>query len=45
MAKRIAQFYKVSYEQFKEACLDTFDHFDESDDPSAKKGNKGIRRI
>ena len=31
MAKRIAQFYKVSYEQFKEACLDTFDHFDESD--------------
>ncbi len=31
MAKRIAQFYKVSYEQFKGACLDTFDHFDESD--------------
>lgn len=31
MAKRIAQFYKVSYEQFKEGVLDTFGEVKEED--------------
>lgn len=31
MAKRIAQFHKVSYKQFKEDFLDTFEPLDEGD--------------
>lgn len=31
MAKRIAQFYKVSYEQFREGVLDTFGKMDDEE--------------
>ena len=31
MARRIAKFYKVSYEQFKEAWIDTFGQMEETD--------------
>ncbi len=31
MAKRVAQFHKVSYRQFKEAFLDTFEPLEESE--------------